>query len=135
MTRSPSEVISHTVPSASTRPNLCGSLAGGAATVAVGRGPGTGPGTGPRGPGRGVGFGVGRVGSLLVISVPSAFRASVRAPAAQRGAMLWVTGLSNAIETGRRGLRPRLRVSGRRGGPRPGAPGAHPADIDSLVVC
>lgn len=49
--RSPAALISHTVPSASTRPNRCGSLCGGANTgwVAV-RGAGRGPG---RGPGRG----------------------------------------------------------------------------------
>jgi hypothetical protein len=51
MMRSPAALISHTVPSASTRPNRCGSLCGGANTgwVAV-RGAGRGPG---RGPGRG----------------------------------------------------------------------------------
>jgi hypothetical protein len=55
MIRSPAALISHTVPSASTRPNRCGSLAGGPAMGwGWGRDVGLGPG---RGPGRGVGRG------------------------------------------------------------------------------
>ena len=53
MMRSPAVLISQTVPSASTRPNRCGSLRGGAVTwCGVGRAVGRGPG---RGPGRGTG--------------------------------------------------------------------------------
>ena len=85
MFRSPEAVISHTVPSGSTRPNRCGSLDGGAATVGAGL-PGRGAGRG--GPGRGEGLGEEGCppGSLIVISVPRTLHAVTRAPAAQRGA-------------------------------------------------
>ena len=63
MTRSPAEVINQTVPSGSTRPNLCGS-AGGGSTGADPLGLGTGRG----GPGRGTGLGE-PPDSLVVISV------------------------------------------------------------------
>jgi hypothetical protein len=100
--RSPDAVISHTVPSSSTRPKRCGSLAGGAVTVGAGR---PGPGAGRAGPGRGIGrgpgVGIGRgagvsagasltsempPGSLLVIFVPRTIPRGVPRTAAQRGA-------------------------------------------------
>jgi len=56
MMRSPVPVISQTVPSASTRPNRCGSLDTGAATVGAGR-PGRGTGRGGSWPGSGFGRG------------------------------------------------------------------------------
>jgi hypothetical protein len=74
MTRSPAELISHTVPSASTRPNRCGSLAGGERIWGdwergVGLGPGRGPGPGPGpGPGLGKGLGVGLGCSSVVMN-------------------------------------------------------------------
>lgn len=59
-TRSPAALISHTVPSSSTRPNRCGSLGGGGTTTgwAAGR-----PALTGRGPGRGPGRGAGRAES------------------------------------------------------------------------
>src|SRR5690349_3962427 len=85
MIRSPAAVISTTVPSASTRPNRCGSTEGGTATAGAAAAAGRGWGAG-RGPGRGAGLGVGLgvagaccadapvvspdPGSLLVIFVP-----------------------------------------------------------------
>src|SRR4051794_28150313 len=98
MTRSPALLISHTVPSGSTRPCRYGSLAGAAGATwwcADGTGPGRGPGRG--GPGRGAGLGVVvvdcEVASLppcsLVVIFGSSYppRGHLRAPAARRGAI------------------------------------------------
>ena len=103
MTRSPDPVISQTVPSGSTRPNRCGSLDTGAATVGAGR---PGRGTGRGGPGRGAGLGVVDCppGSLVVMSVTSyPPRGNPRTCRATRR-----LASSNAIQTGPRGLCPRL---------------------------
>ena len=67
MARSPAEVINQTVPSGSTRPNLCGSAGGGKTGTDGARGTGRG-GPGRGGPGRGAGVGE-PPDSLVVISV------------------------------------------------------------------
>ncbi|GAT02845.1 uncharacterized protein RMCFA_2957 [Mycolicibacterium fortuitum subsp. acetamidolyticum] len=93
MMRSPEPLINHTVPSASTRPNWCGSLVGATATTGATR---LGRGTGRGGPGRGVGFGVGPEvgfgvappGSLVVISAPRTPRGCPRIYRATRRLML-----------------------------------------------
>ena len=80
--RSPAELISQTVPSASTLPNRCGSLAGVGVTTgwAWGRGVGLGPG---RGPGRvGPGSVVDRPDALLAFYVISGLGISAKATSA-----------------------------------------------------